>query len=85
MKHTHLEIDEALAAEGLRTTGLGSLEALVDYAIRELLSREQIKCHCRFSEEPLCRFRWTHPEVAGICRSGHEKSGGEPRPTAVQE
>jgi len=75
MKQANLAIDEILVAEGLRTTGLGSIESLVDYAIRELLSREQVKCHCPYAEEPLCRFRWTHPEVAGVCRSGQEKSG----------
>lgn len=85
MKPANLAIDETLIAEGLKMTGLGSIDSLVDYALRELLSREQIRCHCRFSEEPLCRFRWTHPEVAGVCRSGHENSGGEPRPTTVQE
>jgi Arc/MetJ family transcription regulator len=72
MKQANIEIDEALVAEGLRTTGLGSVESLVDYALRELLGRGQIRCHCRYAEEPQCRFRWTHPEVAGICRSGHE-------------
>ena len=75
MKQTHIGIDETLAADALRETGLGSLEALVDFALRELLCREQVKCHCRYAEEPLCRFRWTHPEVAGICRSGHKNAG----------
>ena len=37
MKQTNIEIDETLVAEGLRMTGLGSMESLVDYAIRELL------------------------------------------------
>jgi Arc/MetJ family transcription regulator len=81
MKPANLAIDEALVTEGLKMTGLGSMESLVDYALRELLGREQVRCHCRFAEDPLCRFRWTHPEVAGVCRSGHEKSGEKPSPT----
>lgn len=83
MKLANLAIDETLVAEGLKMTGLGSIESLVDYALRELLSREQIRCHCRFSEEPLCRFRWAHPEVAGICRSGQVKSEEATQPPTV--
>ena len=70
MKLTNLEIDATLVAAGLKLTGLGSTESLVDYALRELLGREQVRCHCRFAEDPLSRFRWTHPEVADVCRSG---------------
>ena len=85
MKQTNLEIDETLVTEGLKMTGLGSTESLVDYALRELLGREQVRCHCRFAEEPLCRFRWTHPEVAGVCRSGQEQSKRGTLPTPVRE
>ena len=85
MKRTDLEIDETLVTEGLRTTGLGSMTALVDYALRELLQRQQVRCHCRFSEDPLCRFRWTHPEVAGVCLSGQKKSGDSTLPAKVRE
>lgn len=85
MKQPNFEIDATLVTEGLRTTGLGSIESLVDFALRELLSREQVKCHCPHAEEPLCRFRWTHPEVAGVCRSGQEKSGEGNPPTTVRE
>ena len=85
MKQLNFEIDATLVAEGFRKTGLGSIESLVDFALRELLSREQIKCHCLYAEEPMCRFRWTHPEVAGICRSGQEKPVEENPPTTVRE
>jgi len=85
MKQTNLEIDETLVTEGLKMTGLGSMESLVDYALRELLGREQVRCHCRFAEEPLCRFRWTHPEVAGVCRSGQEKPGETTLPPTVRK
>lgn len=84
MKQTNIEIDETILTEGLKMTGLGSVKALVDYALRELLGREQIRCHCRFAEDPLCRFRWTHPEVAGVCRSGQEKSGEATLPMPVR-
>ena len=43
MKRTNIEIDETLVAEGLKTTGLGSMKALVDHALRELVRREQVQ------------------------------------------
>ena len=43
MKRTNIEIDEHLIDEGLRATGLGSMKALVDHALRELVRRERQK------------------------------------------
>jgi Arc/MetJ family transcription regulator len=43
MKRTNILIDEVLVSEGLKTTGLGTMKALVDHALRELVRREQIK------------------------------------------
>jgi len=80
-----IDIDETLVADGFKATGLGSVESLVDYAIRELLGRKQVRCHCRFAEDPLCRFRWTHSEIAGVCRSGHAKTGEGTLPSPVRE
>jgi len=41
MKRTNIEIDEHLIDEGLKATGLGSMKALVDRALRELVRRER--------------------------------------------
>lgn len=43
MKRTNIEIDEHLIDEGLKATGLGSMKALVDRALRELVRRERQK------------------------------------------
>lgn len=43
MKRTNIEIDENLINEGLKATGLGSMKALVDRALRELVRRERQK------------------------------------------
>jgi Arc/MetJ family transcription regulator len=37
VKRTDIEIDERLIEEGLKATGLGSTNALVEYALRELV------------------------------------------------
>jgi Arc/MetJ family transcription regulator len=43
MKRTNIEIDEHLVSEGLKATKLGSMKALVDRALRELVRRERQK------------------------------------------
>jgi len=43
MKRTNIEIDEVLVHEGLKATGLGSMKALVDLALRDLIRRERQK------------------------------------------
>lgn len=43
MKRTNIEIDENLIDEGLKATGLGSMKALVDRALRDLVRRERQK------------------------------------------
>lgn len=43
MKRTNIEIDEQLVDEGLKATGLASMKALVDRALRELVRRERQK------------------------------------------
>lgn len=43
MKRTNIEIDETLVDQGLKATGLGSMKALVDHALRELVRRERQK------------------------------------------
>ena len=43
MKRTNIEIDEQLIDEGLKATGLASMKALVDRALRELVRRERQK------------------------------------------
>lgn len=43
MKRTNIEIDEHLVDEGLKATGLGSMKALVDHALRDLVRRERRK------------------------------------------
>ena len=43
MKRTNIEVDEHLIDEGLKATGLGSMKALVDRALRELVRRERQK------------------------------------------
>jgi Arc/MetJ family transcription regulator len=43
MKRTNIEIDEHLVDEGLKATGLGSMKALVDRALRDLVRRERQK------------------------------------------
>lgn len=47
MKHVDLEIDERLIREGLKMTKLPSVDALVDRALRDLVSREQQKRYVR--------------------------------------
>lgn len=43
MKRTNIEIDEQLVDEGLKATGLGSMKALVDRALHDLVRRERQK------------------------------------------
>lgn len=43
MKRTNIEIDEKLVKEGLKRTGLNSMKALVDRALRDLVRRERQK------------------------------------------
>lgn len=43
MKRTHIEIDEQLANEGLKLTGLETMKELVDRALRDLVRRERQK------------------------------------------
>jgi len=39
MKRTNIVIDEKLIKEGMKTTGIKTRRALVDYALRDLLRR----------------------------------------------
>jgi len=41
MKRTNIVLDEKLVMEGLKTTGMKTRRALVDYALRELVRREK--------------------------------------------
>ncbi len=43
MKRTNIVMDEKLIKAGLKTTGLKTRRALVDYALRDLLRRESQK------------------------------------------
>jgi len=43
MKRKNIEIDGRQFEEGLKVTGLGSMKALVDRALRELVRRERKK------------------------------------------
>jgi Arc/MetJ family transcription regulator len=43
MKRTKIVIDEKLIKEGMKTTGIKTRRALVDYALRDLLRRESQK------------------------------------------
>ncbi len=43
MKRTNIVIDEKLIRDGLRTTGIKTRRALVDYALRDLLRRQSQK------------------------------------------
>lgn len=43
MKRTHLVLDEQLIEAGLKATGFKTQTELVDYALRELLRRENQK------------------------------------------
>jgi Arc/MetJ family transcription regulator len=43
MKRTNIVIDEKLIKEGMKTTGIKTRRALVDYALRDLLRRESQK------------------------------------------
>jgi Arc/MetJ family transcription regulator len=43
MKRTNIVIDEKLIKAGLKTTGIKTRRALVDYALRDLLRRESQK------------------------------------------
>ena len=43
MKRTNIVIDEKLMKEGMKTTGIKTRRALVDYALRDLLRRESQK------------------------------------------
>jgi Arc/MetJ family transcription regulator len=40
MKRSNIVVDEKLLKEGMKVTGIKTRRALVDYALRELLSRE---------------------------------------------
>ena len=41
MKRTNIVLDERLVRHGLKSTGLKTRRALVDYALRELVRREK--------------------------------------------
>ena len=41
MKKTNIVLDEKLVREGLKSTGMKTKRALVDYALRELVRREK--------------------------------------------
>ena len=41
MKRTNIVLDEKLVREGLKSTGLKTQRALVDFALRELVRREK--------------------------------------------
>ncbi len=41
MKRTNIVLDEKLVRDGLKTTGMKTRRALVDYALRELVRREK--------------------------------------------
>jgi Arc/MetJ family transcription regulator len=41
MKRTNIVLDEKLVRQGLRSTGMKTRRALVDYALRELVRREK--------------------------------------------
>ena len=43
MKRTNIVMDEKLIKEGMKTTGIKTRSALVDYALRDLLRRESQK------------------------------------------
>jgi len=43
MKRTNIVMDEKLIEEGMKTTGIKTRRALVDYALRDLLRRESQK------------------------------------------
>lgn len=43
MKRTNIVMDEKLIKEGMKTTGIKTCRALVDYALRDLLRRESQK------------------------------------------
>ena len=43
MKRTNIVMDEKLIKEGMKTTGIKTRRALVDYALRDLLRRESQK------------------------------------------
>jgi len=43
MKRTNIVMDEKLIKEGMKTTGIKTRRALVDYAFRDLLRRESQK------------------------------------------
>jgi Arc/MetJ family transcription regulator len=41
MKRTNIVLDERLVREGLKSTGMKTRRALVDFALRELVRREK--------------------------------------------
>jgi Arc/MetJ family transcription regulator len=41
MKRTNIVLDEKLVCEGLKTTGLKTQRALIDFALKELVRREK--------------------------------------------
>jgi len=41
MKRTNIVLDEKLVRDGLKSTGVKTRRALVDYALRELVRREK--------------------------------------------
>jgi len=43
MKRTNIVMDEKLIKEGMKSTGIKTRRALVDYALRDLLRRESQK------------------------------------------
>lgn len=51
VKRTTIEINESLIAEGLKGTGLDTVSALIDRALRELVRRERQRAK-EFSRPP---------------------------------
>lgn len=43
MKRTNIELDGGLVKRGMRATGIRTIKKLVDFALKELLRREQQK------------------------------------------
>jgi Arc/MetJ family transcription regulator len=41
MKRTNIVLDEKLVRDGMKSTGMKTQRALVDYALRELIRREK--------------------------------------------
>jgi Arc/MetJ family transcription regulator len=47
MRHTNIELDEGLVAEAQKLTGIPTMKALVDHALRELVRKNRLKAMTR--------------------------------------